>query len=265
MAILMVASIAINNVDETSLRKPFPASADAGDIGKVSVFDSLKESTEQSNTTENGEENEELVFTPEEIAYFDDNFGELSELTKENAQTISENKIENSSENEAAGDKINAELLRKAGFSNFFLQKKPFEGKMFNQFDFSELVSVGVEFYEVVERIFGNEKEILEVFYFSAAESSLNNEIYNLLKEKFKAELGVKINETNSFGLASFYINLEAIDTEISNKVFLVVKMKEGVYALSYPRGSVNLPAKDNSNDKYFQSVKNLLNELLQQ
>jgi hypothetical protein len=84
-------------------------------------------------------------------------------------------------------------LLRKAGFSNFFLQKKPFEGKMFNQFDFSELVSVGVEFYEVVERIFGNEKEILEVFYFSAAESSLNNEIYNLLKEKFKAELGVKI------------------------------------------------------------------------
>lgn len=269
LAILLVASIAINNVEESSLRKPFPASAGAGEIGKVSVFDSLKE-TDQENSSENSEQTdeEELTFTPEEIDYFDNNFEGLAEVAKINA--VNEQIIEQPDQSvqtetkpviqetpSQTGDVINAELLRKVGFSNFFLQKKPFEKVVFDEFDFSELSSIEVEFYQVMERLFGNEREILEIFHFPAADAAMTGEIYNLLKEKFKSELGVTLNETNSFGLASFYINFG----ELRENVFLVVKLKEGVYALSYPRGNVNSPGEN----KYFQSVKNLLNELLQQ
>jgi hypothetical protein len=267
LAILLVASIAINNVEESSLRKPFPASAEAGQIGKVSVFDSLKESEQSNESEEQVDEEEELTFTPEEIDYFDNNFEGLAEVAKINTET---QQIEQPDQNVPAetapvveeipsetGDAINAELLRKVGFSNFFLQKKPFEKVVFDEFDFSELSSIEVEFYQVMERLFGNEKEILEIFHFPAADAAMTGEIYNLLKEKFKSELGVTINETNSFGLASFYINFG----EQRENVFLVVKLKEGVYALSYPRGNVNSPGEN----KYFQSVKNLLNELLQQ
>lgn len=269
LAILMVASIAINNVDESSLRKPFPASAEAGDV-KVSVFDSLKEEEQKVEGVEvAGDDEEDLVFSAEEIAYFDDNFGGLGEVVKENeaergseenTKTVSE-AVNNTQSASGNGEVINAELLRKAGFSNFFLQKKPFEGRIFDEFDFTELSSIEVEFFQVIERLYGNEKDVLEVFHFPAADSNLTNEIYGLIKDKFKAELGVTINETNSFGLASFYVNLGEVRPNISGKVFLVVKLKEGVYALSYPRGSVNL----SEGDKYFQSVKNLLNELLQQ
>ncbi|MGL5831052.1 MAG: hypothetical protein ACRCZE_02775 [Candidatus Altimarinota bacterium] len=268
LAILLVASIAINNVEESSLRKPFPASAEAGEIGKVSVFDSLKEE-EGENSGDEAEE--ELIFTQEEIDYFDSNFEGLEDVAMENSggqevDTEDQGEVELVVEEEEAfpvqsGEAINAELLRRVGFSNFILQKKPFEKKIFDEFDFAEFSSIEVGYYQVKERVFGNEKEILQVFHFAAADAAMTGEIYNLLKAGFTSELGVTINETNSFGLASFYINFEEPRASMSGKVFLVVKLKEGVYALSYPRGSVNLP----EGDKYFQSVKNLLDELLQQ
>ena len=105
---------------------------------------------------------------------------------------------------------------------------------------------------KVVQLNDGNEIEALRVYEFNFSDSIGSQEIYDFLKAKIKDELGVTVNESNQFGLQSFYINFH----EPKDQAFLVVKTRSNVYALSYPKATAG--------DKtYFELVSKLLTELI--
>ena len=67
---------------------------------------------------------------------------------------------------------------------------------------------------------------------------------------KYNNSFGVKVNETNDFGLSSFYANF----TPPKENVFLVVKYPDSVYALSYPKSE-----KEDLGLKYHDIIRKLL------
>jgi hypothetical protein len=104
----------------------------------------------------------------------------------------------------------------------------------------------------VIQLLDGNEVQVLRVYEFNFSDSSSSQEIYDFLKAKIKDELGVTINESNQFGLSSFYVNFQ----EEKPDAFLVVKTRSNVYALSYPKD------KDGKKTN-FDLISRLLSELI--
>ena len=123
---------------------------------------------------------------------------------------------------------IEFETIKAAGFNNNeILQINPFNGVLFDIVDIHDFNSVPV----IQNNLLQNNRNRIAVFYqFQAKDGALANEVYQYLKDKSKSLMGATINETNSFGTASFYLNSL---TEKAN-TFLVVKQKENVYALAY-------------------------------
>lgn len=146
---------------------------------------------------------------------------------------------------------INSEQLSRAGYRDFFVRPRPFNGMLFDLFNVSMLSYLDVVDKRVVLMKGGYETEILAVYQFSFRETEGAGEIYEYLKSDLKDELAVTLNETNQFGLASFFINFDPP----KKSVFLVVKTKYNVYALSYPKD-------DKEGDGNFQLVSSLLSEL---
>jgi hypothetical protein len=123
---------------------------------------------------------------------------------------------------------IEFETVKTAGFNNNeILQIVPFSGVLFGIVDISEFKSVPV----IQNNLLQNNRSEIAIFYqFQAKDAALANEVYSYLKNKSMSLMGATINETNSFGTASFYLNSLSEKT----KSFLVVKQKENVYALAY-------------------------------
>ncbi len=118
-------------------------------------------------------------------------------------------------------------VLSGAGFKNVSLQRMPFNGIMFESVDLRDFKSVPV----TVNNLLENNREKIAVFYeFRAADVPLSKEVYAFLKDKSSKLIGATINETNSFGEGSFYINY----IEQRDSVFLVVNGGDNVYALTY-------------------------------
>ncbi len=122
---------------------------------------------------------------------------------------------------------IKFEVVKNAGFQNVTLQRVPFNHLLFNFIDFSDYKTTDVVDQRVLQN---NEDKIAEFYEFHTDKSSLANEIFLLIKEKSDTVLGVSINETDEFGEKSFYVNYE----DIPNIAFLVVKIDNSVYCLSY-------------------------------
>ena len=88
-----------------------------------------------------------------------------------------------------------------------------------------------------------HKEEILaKVYVFKVGISSSANEVYQTLKLKSSQGLNIKLNETNEFGAASFFMN----DPTRSDTAFLTVRISGLVYAFSYPKA-------------YHSQVKNLI------
>jgi len=120
------------------------------------------------------------------------------------------------------------EILQRAGFQNFVIQLRPFEGKLFQEAPAPELAASDVVVQVVQDA--GDKSMILQSFAFPSDSKELNEEMYNLIMGKYKSQIGSDVHETNQFGMKSFYINFEGL----SKNVFLVVKTAKAVYALSY-------------------------------
>ena len=125
-------------------------------------------------------------------------------------------------------DLISFETIKAAGFNNYeILQIVPFNGSLFDSINLSDFKSVPV----IQNNLMQNNRSKIATFYeFQAKNASLANEVYLYLKDKSRNQIGSTVNETNSFGTASFYINF----LDRADKAFLVVKQKENVYALAY-------------------------------
>jgi len=118
-------------------------------------------------------------------------------------------------------------LLAKAGLQNLELKAEPFSGMLFDRIPLKDLSFLSASEYHLIKN--GTIKEAV-IYSFPASSDELAREIYGLLKDKCSTEIGIIINENNQFGDTSFYVNY----FEYPERVFLVVKKHDTVYALTY-------------------------------
>ena len=118
-------------------------------------------------------------------------------------------------------------MVSQAGFQNLALKSVPYSGKLFDRVAFKDLGTVPTFETQLVKNEMVKDAGIYE---FHVSSQTLSKEVYGLMKGKCAAEIGVILNETNSFGDASFYVNY----FEVPERVFLVVKKGDNVYALTY-------------------------------
>lgn len=118
-------------------------------------------------------------------------------------------------------------LINEAGFKEISLQRVPFNGILFELIDLRDFNSVPI----VTQNLLKNNRiKVGTIYEFAAGSRLLSREIYQLLKDKAGKIIGSSLNETNSFGDGSFYLN----PVEHPDSAFLVVKSGDSVYALAY-------------------------------
>lgn len=125
---------------------------------------------------------------------------------------------------------ITFSLINESGFKDATLQRVPFNGVLFESIDLRDFKSVPVLQQNLLEN---NKKSVASFYEFNANSRLLANEIYDLLKGKSGKLMGASINETNSFGDRSFFVNFP----DRKEQAFLIVKLGDRVYALSYVKG----------------------------
>jgi len=122
---------------------------------------------------------------------------------------------------------ITFSLINDAGFKDISLQRVPFNGILFEIIDLRDFNSVPI----VTQNLLQNNRIKVGTFYeFAAGSRLLSREIYQLLKDKAGKLIGASVNETNSFGDGSFFVN----PVDHPDSVFLVVKSGDSVYSLAY-------------------------------
>jgi len=281
LAILAVLSIAINDSKQSAVRKPFATSGkDSTTVSLPNGWDSLTSQNQTDTSKDDQVIKDELKFTAEDQKNFQENNKGLDSTavqlnfdnkgittpiaTTNGMQPITSNlnsiipiaTTTTSTNSTNTADllvkDVNDQSLRLAGYTNFVIKPKPFEGKLFYSFDISMLGSLNVIEKDVIENRNGNDVQVLEVYEFSLGSKDTAQEIYDYLKAKIKDTLGITINESNQFGLSSLFINF----SEVKDSAFLVVKTRDNVYALSYPK------AKYGDKD-YFVLTSALLKELI--
>lgn len=130
------------------------------------------------------------------------------------------------------------EQIRSAGFVDAYLENEAFDGRLFKTILIDDLTDA-----EVTKTLIRTKDALLvKVYIFKIALNANVNEVYELLKLRSAQGLNIKINETNEFGLASFYMN----DPTRSDTAFLTVRIAGFIYSFSYPKA-------------YHSQVKNLM------
>lgn len=132
-----------------------------------------------------------------------------------------------SSSPSASEASLTASVLKQAGVPDAELQTAAFGGKLFGRIALNDLGFVkGVE-----SHLTKNQVAKLASFYeFTPGSAQSAKEFYELLKQRCQTEIGVILNETNSFGEGSFYVNY----FEFPEKVFLVFRKGTSVFAFNY-------------------------------
>lgn len=120
-------------------------------------------------------------------------------------------------------------LIGLSGFQNVTLQRVPFSGILFERVDLREFQSVEVVHQNLLQ---DNKEKIAMMYEFHGDSDLLSNEIYLYIKDKAQSGLNVGVNETDDYGDGSFYVNY----ADIPDRAFLVVKIRESVYALTYEK-----------------------------
>lgn len=253
LTILIVLFIAISNVSESPVRRPFPSVGAGNDLSQP------KEDSTTAPAFINSAENKV-------DDQFEQNFPEFVNSISGN-ETVQLDAVSNtidlpekdlprweapSPSTDSLTYGITSQVLTKAGFTNFVIKPIPFNGVLFERFSVPMLSYLNIVDKRIIQVRNGNETEVLRVYQFNFDDSEGAKEIYDFLKTDLKGELGVDINENNQFGLSSFFINLQ----EPGEMAFLVVKTKTNVYALSYPKSN-------GEDENYFSLVSSLLSDII--
>lgn len=128
---------------------------------------------------------------------------------------------------DVSAESLSQGLLQKAGLSNYTLQAAKYAGKLLDRISFNDL-----NFIPTFEsHLMKNQVVRVASFYeFNPGSAQSAQEVYDLIKQKCTSEIGVILNETNSFGEHSFYVNY----FEYPEKVFLVFRKGTRVFAVTY-------------------------------
>jgi len=122
---------------------------------------------------------------------------------------------------------VTTALIQKAGLQSYAFKPVAFDGKLFDKIPFTDL-----SFIKTFEsHLAKNQVANVATFYeFNPGSTQSAKEIYDLIKQKCAGEIGVILNETNSFGDGSFYANY----FEFPEKVFVVFRKGTHVFAFTY-------------------------------
>lgn len=125
---------------------------------------------------------------------------------------------------------VTKDFLSKAGFIEPDHKKVEFNGKIFQLISVEEEEDIVTKF-----NIFEKEDFAASIYEARFSDEVLASSFYNFLRDKGNNMPGFSQNESNRFGLGSFYTNsLE----EQKKTVLLVVKFKKSVYCFEYPHKS---------------------------
>lgn len=137
---------------------------------------------------------------------------------------------------------LREELLRSAGFAAAYLEDDVNDGMMYKTIQLDDLEEVTLN-----KTLIKTDNELLAKAYVISVGINANvNDIYEILKTRAASGLGIEVNETNQYGLASFFIN----DSNRPNTAFLTVRVGGLIYGFSYPK-------------EYHPQIKNLVQLLM--
>ncbi len=122
---------------------------------------------------------------------------------------------------------ITTEQLAKAGLDTIILKPENFSGVLFEMIDLRDFKTI-----PVIEQTGQAQDQLITFYEFHAHDAMLSQEIYSFIEEKAQGSIDYAINATNAYGEASFFVN----DPQKPGFVFLVVKIRESVYAVSYQK-----------------------------
>lgn len=125
---------------------------------------------------------------------------------------------------------ISSDMLTSLGFQTPDIREVPFNGKLFQMVD---LDSFGIDEVKKANVFDGNEFR-LAYHEISLSSSVLALEVYRLIRQEGSETESVKVNETNQYGSASFYLN----NAYKAKTAFLVALIGDSVYGFEYPRES---------------------------
>lgn len=132
--------------------------------------------------------------------------------------------------------------LKGFGFENMRLERVSADGLLFQLIDVTDIVNLSKIRFNLTDgkNVYGVLTE------FMLADETKSGNFYAILKQKGSAFApDIKLNETNSFGAHSFYMN----DTKRLGTAFVAVLSGNRVFTFSYPKAS----------QEFFKKVINLL------
>jgi hypothetical protein len=123
---------------------------------------------------------------------------------------------------------IRQEQVVGAGFKDAYLEEQAHNGYLFKNISIGDLFDV-----EMDKTIVRTEETLYAKTYVMRMGPNSNvNDVYNVLKIRADELLNTEINETNEFGVTSFYMN----DARRSGTSFLIVRIDKYIYGFSYPK-----------------------------
>ncbi|MFA6992616.1 MAG: hypothetical protein WC269_05080, partial [Candidatus Gracilibacteria bacterium] len=133
---------------------------------------------------------------------------------------------------------LRPEQIKSAGFVNAKIDVEPSESMLFKTIYVGDLNDVEMVKYGIN----GAEKSFAKVYVFKIGPKADVSGVYDALKLRAAEGVDSEVNETDSYGDASFFVN----DSKRQNTAFIVVKIGNLIYAFSYPKD-------------YHPQVKNLI------
>lgn len=137
---------------------------------------------------------------------------------------------------------LREEQIRSAGFASGYLEDEENDGTIYKTIRIDDIADVTLN-----KTVIRTQDELLAKVYVVSVGIQANiNDVYDALKTRAGAGLGIEINETNEYGIASFFIN----DSSRPNTAFLTVRVGGLIYGFSYPK-------------EYHAQIKNLVQLLM--
>jgi hypothetical protein len=123
---------------------------------------------------------------------------------------------------------LNQDQLKSAGFTNATLETEAFDGFLYKTIYLQDLKDLKI-FKNVVKSA---DAMLVKVYIIDVGPMNTTKDVYDTLKTRGSEGLDIEINETNSFGDNSFFMN----DSRRQNVAFLTVRFGNLIYGFSYPK-----------------------------
>lgn len=123
---------------------------------------------------------------------------------------------------------LRSDQVKSAGFVNATIQNETTDDMLFKNIYVGDLVDTEMTKYAIMNK----DKPMVKVYVFTMGPNTDINNVYTALKTRAAEGVDSEVNETNTYGTASFYYN----DAKRSSTAFLVVEFSNLIYGFSYPK-----------------------------